>query len=208
MSRFVWVGAVAGVLFVGQAWSQDRGPARIPNQAPDPFGDRQNRPDPGTQAPAIGPLARENAAALPPTDAAYQEFRGKVVVSDILLASQYGSDAVKISSLHRFQRAAVNGAEGTWRLHFIAFLRAPIDGDTVNLIAYESGDRSRHPVKVFEVPVQPGTRELQLNNFVISESMGFRRGQAYDLVIEAPGNTAKPAHGKQDVAAQGMITLR
>ena len=196
MSRFMWVGAVVGVLFVGRAWGQSPAPAPMPAPAPD----RPNGTEPGVQLPAI--------AALPPSDAAWQEFRGKVVVSDTLLASQFGSDAVKISSLHRFQRAAVNGAEGVWRLHFIAFLKAPIDSDSVNLIAYESGDGSRQPVRVFEVPVEPGSRELHLNNFVVSESMGFRRGQAYDLVIEAPGKTSEAAHGKQDVAARGMITLR
>jgi hypothetical protein len=208
MSRFVWVGVVVGVLFVGRAWGQDPPAARAPAAAPDRWDDRPNRPEPGAPAPAMGPLAQEIAAASPPSDAAWQEFRGKVVVSDTLLASQFGSDAVKISSLHRFQRAAVNGAEGVWRLHFIAFLKTPIDGDTVNLIAYESGDKSQQPVRVFEVPVQAGAREVHLNNFVVSESMGFRRGQAYELVIEAPGKTSEAAHGKQDVAARGMITLR
>ena len=204
MSRFVWVGVVAGVLMVARAWGQEPGAVRASAPAPD----RPGGTEPGAPGPAIGPLAQESAPALPPSDAAWQEFRGKVVVSDTLLASQFGSDAVKISSLHRFQRAAVNGAEGVWRLHFIAFLTAPIDGESVNLIAYESGDKNRQPVRVFEVPVLPGSRELHLNNFVVSESMGFRRGQAYDLVIEAPGKTSVAAHGKQDVAARGMITLR
>ena len=204
MSRFVWVGVVAGVLFVARAWGQEPGAARASAPAPD----RPGGTEPGAPVPAIGPLAQEGAPTLPPSDAAWQEFRGKVVVSDTLLASQFGSDAVKISSLHRFQRAAVNGAEGVWRLHFIAFLKAPIDGESVNLIAYESGDKNHQPVRVFEVPVPPGSRELHLNNFVVSESMGFRRGQAYELVIEAPGKTSVAAHGKQDVAARGMITLR
>lgn len=181
MRRFLWVVALAGGLLARDAWGQQR-PA------------------------VLGSAAGLVEEAAPPalSDAAWQEFRGKVIVSDVLLASQFGSDQVKINSLNRVQRTAVTGAEGFWRLHFIAFLDRPIGGDTVNLTAYETGDKTRRAVKTFEVPVPPGSKELHLNNFVVSEGMGFRRGQSYDLVVEP----ADKVNGKQDVVARGVITLR
>ena len=65
----------------------------------------------------------------------------------------------------------------------------------------------------FEVPVERGSKELRLDDFVVTEAMGFARGTSYEISIEAApeegaaaGETKKA--GKADVYAKGVITLR
>jgi hypothetical protein len=146
-------------------------------------------------------------------DEAWKEFKGQVVISDVLLASSFGSDQVMITSLNRVRRSAVGAVEGFWRLHCIAFLQGGVEGDTLVVSARDvTSAQDRHDarrgtakaVRVFEAPIQPDQKILQLNDFVLTEAMGFQRGHHYELAVEKSPDTG----GKPDVYARGVVTLR
>ena len=67
---------------------------------------------------------------------------------------------------------------------------------------------------MFEVPVERGAREVRLDDFVVTEAMGFERGTSYEMSLEAPPEeganplTSTKKTGKADVYAKGVITLR
>src|SRR5581483_9160864 len=47
---------------------------------------------------------------------AWDQFRGQIVISDVLLAPNFGSDRVMITSLSRMRRSEVQEVDGFWRL--------------------------------------------------------------------------------------------
>jgi hypothetical protein len=145
----------------------------------------------------------------------WRSFRGRVTFSDIALAPQssFESPAVRTAALRRIQRSAVDQTAGFWRLHVLAFLDRPAGSTSLVLRASDVSDpRAPRQVRVFELPVDRGEKELRLDDFVVTEAMGFTRGASYEISIEAPpeeataGETKKA--GKADVYAKGVITLR
>ncbi len=144
---------------------------------------------------------------------AWSQFRGQIVISDVLLAPDFGSDRVMVTSLNRMRRSVVDEVSGFWRLHLVAFLDAPAAGEMWHVVARditgpEARDRARRgelPVlRVFETPSDPGDRILRMNNLVLTEAMGFQRGHEYDITVEKDAEDG----GKQDVYARGVVTLR
>jgi hypothetical protein len=136
------------------------------------------------------------------------QFHGQVVFSDIMIASpaQFPSDAAMSEALHRLKRTTVEGADGFWRLHMVAFLEPPPQGNSFRLRATDVTDpKDRREVKMFEVDGQPGQSELEINDLVVTSVMGFERGHRYEIAVIARGDE-RPA-GKGDVYAKGVITL-
>jgi hypothetical protein len=158
---------------------------------------------------ALAPLAAAD-------DGLWRTFRGRVVFSDVALAaaSNFESSAQMTSALRRIERSAFDQSAGFWRLHVIAFLDRPAPTSSLVLRATDTRDpRAARAVRVFEVPVERGEKELRLDDFVVTPTMGFAPGGSYEFAIEAPGDagttgpeTAKA--GKADVYAKGVITLR
>ncbi len=158
-------------------------------------------------------------------DAMWRTFRGRVMFSDVALAPAFNFDssATMTSALRRLERTSVDeSSAGFWRLHMLAFLDRPAATDVLVLRAYDTSvPRERRAsaiepkqVRVFEVPVERGAREVRLDDFVVTEAMGFERGTSYEVSLEAPpeegGNplAGTKKTGKADVYAKGVITLR
>jgi hypothetical protein len=118
------------------------------------------------------------------------------------------------TAMRRIQRTSVEQVAGFWRLHLIAFLDRPAATGALLLRATDVTDpRAPQEVRVFEVPTDRGAKEVRLDDFVVTEAMGFRRGASYSITIEAAPETgglgeAKEKAGKADVYAKGVITLR
>ena len=146
----------------------------------------------------------------------WRNFRGRVMFSDVALApaSSFGSPELMTGALRRIQRSAVEQTAGFWRLHVLAFLDRPSASSAMVLRATEVTDaRAPKQVRVFEVPVERGSKELRLDDFVVTEAMGFARGTSYEISIEAAPEEGAAAgetknEGKADVYAKGVITLR
>ena len=156
-------------------------------------------------------LALQGPAAA--DEEAWHRFKGQVVISDVLLAPSFGSDRVMITSLSRMRVSAVLEAGDFWRLHLVAFLDPGADGQTLHVVARditapEDRDQARRgslaALKVFETPGEPGQKIMQMNDLVLTEAMGFHRGHTYEVSVE---NDPGP-RGKEDVYAQGVVTLR
>lgn len=158
---------------------------------------------------AFGPGARAD-------DEMWRSFRGKVMFSDVALAPQdsFESPALMASALRRIQRSTVDQSAGFWRLHVLAFLDRPASSGTLALRATDVTDpRVPRQVRVFELPVERGAKELRLDDFVVTEAEGFVRGSSYEISVEPPreeGVAAADAKkaGKADAYAKGVITLR
>jgi hypothetical protein len=164
----------------------------------------------------LAPVARAD-------DAMWRAFRGRVTFSDVALApaTTFESSATMTAALRRLERSTVEQAAGFWRVHMLVFLDRPAPTSALVLRATDVTDpRAPRQVRVFEVPVERGDRELRLDDFVITEAMGFARDVTYQFTIEAPaepasggapGGAAAPEArkaGKADVYAKGVITLR
>ena len=90
---------------------------------------------------------------------------------------------------------------------------APATGSLMLRASDVSDTRAPRQVRVFEVPVTRGDKELRLDDFVVTDTMGFAAGRSYEFVFEAPGEEGVPGGeakkaGKADVYAKGVITLR
>jgi hypothetical protein len=166
----------------------------------------------------VAALVAAAALALPARadDAMWRAFRGRVMFSDVALApaSSFGNAAMMESALRRIARANLEQNAGFWRIHMLVFLDRPAPTGTLVMRAFDYTDaRAPRQVRVFEVPVERGDRELRLDDFVVTEAMGFARDVTYQFAVEAPietGNGAAGAGkaGKADVYAKGVITLR
>ena len=149
-------------------------------------------------------------------DEIWRSFRGRVMFSDIALAPQssFESPALMASALRRIQRSTVDQTSGFWRLHVIAFLDRPAPTGTLALRATDVTDpRVPRQVRVFELPIDRGSKELRLDDFVVTEAEGFARGSSYEISVEAPPEEGRATAytkkaGKADVYAKGVITLR
>jgi len=136
------------------------------------------------------------------------QFHGQVLFSDIMIASpaQFPSDAAMSEALRRLKRTTVEGTDGFWRLHMVAFLEPAPHGTSFRLRATDVTDpKDRREVKMFEVDGQPGQTELEINDLVVTNVMGFERGHRYEIAVIPRGEDI-PA-GKGDVYAKGVITL-
>ena len=152
-------------------------------------------------------------------DSLWRNFRGRVTFSDIALApeSSFESPATMTAALRRIQRTSAEQTAGFWRLQILAFLERPAATGALLLRATDVTDpRAPQEVRVFEVPAERGDKEVRLDDFVVTETMGFKRGARYEITIEAApevggvgvgaGDTKNA--GKADVYAKGVITLR
>jgi hypothetical protein len=152
-------------------------------------------------------------------DAMWRTFRGRVTFSDVALApaSSFESSATMSAALRRIERSNLEQNGGFWRIHMLVFLDRPAPTSALVMRATDVTDpRAPRVVRVFEVPVERGDRELRLDDFVVTEAMGFTRDVSYQFTIEAPGEAVNGAAtapdgrkaGKADVYAKGVITLR
>jgi hypothetical protein len=159
---------------------------------------------PGTTGAAAG----QGASGAPGTGVTRGQFHGQVLFSDIMIASpaQFPSDAAMSEALRRLKRTTVEGTDGFWRLHMVAFLEPAPHGTSFRLRATDVTDpKDRREVKMFEVDGQPGQTELEINDLVVTNVMGFERGHRYEIAVIPRGEDI-PA-GKGDVYAKGVITL-
>ncbi len=158
------------------------------------------------QAPALAPAIMPTTA--PTAALTWGQFHGQVVFSDVLIASaaQFPSGAAMIEALRRLKRTTVEGADGFWRLHLVAFLDPAPKTASFRLRATDVTDpKDRREVKMFEVDGQPGQNELSINDLVVTEVMGFARGHRYEIAVIPRAD--EPPAGKADVYAKGVITL-
>jgi hypothetical protein len=156
----------------------------------------------------IGPDAPAAPVAPGAAVVTWGQFHGQVVFSDIMIASpaQFPSDAAMSEALRRLKRTTVEGADGFWRLHMVAFLEPAPQVTSFRLRATDVTDpKDRHEVKTFEVDGKPGQTELEINDLVVTDVMGFERGHRYEIAVITRGDDV-PA-GKGDVYAKGVITL-
>ena len=166
----------------------------------------QDRVAPGPRVASITP-----APAVPPPAVAApapSQFQGQVVFSDVLIApaSQFPTPAAMTEALRRLKRTTVEGADGFWRLHMVAFLDHAAETGSFQLRATDVTDpKDRRAVKTFDVEGQPGQNELPINDLVLTETMGFLRGHRYEVTVVPRGDGE--AIGKADVCAKGVITL-
>jgi hypothetical protein len=165
-------------------------------------------PNPPVAAIAPAAPAPPVTAVAPVAAVTWGRFHGQVVFSDIMIASaaQFPSDTAMSEALRRLKRTTVEGAEGFWRLHMVAFLDPAPRVTSFRLRATDVTDpKDRREVKIFEIDGQPGQNELAVNDLVLTEVMGFERGHRYEIAVIARGDDL-PA-GKGDVYAKGVITL-
>jgi hypothetical protein len=140
-------------------------------------------------------------------------LRGKVVVSDVMIASaaQLESSQGLAAALRRVGRPEVVGVDGFWRFHFVAFLSAPAPvSGTFRVRASDVTDPRSPPreVRVFELTAPPGAPELRVNDFVVTAAMGFERGHSYELAVSPAPDDGAATDQKPDVSARGVVTLR
>jgi hypothetical protein len=147
-------------------------------------------------------------------DEAWQAFHGQVLVSDVMIAptEAFDSGATLVAALRRVERKAVDARDGFWRLHLVAFLDPAAPSRALRMRATDiTAPQHRVQVRLFDVDGEPGQKMLSMKDLVLSGDMGFKPGHQYELAIEQGGDEApeaKPAAGKPDVYAKGMITLR
>ena len=157
---------------------------------------------------ALAPLARAQ-------EEMWRNFRGRIVFTDIALApeSNFENVATMTSALKRLERTTIDQRSGFWRIHVLAFLDRPSATRSLVLRATDVSDaKAPRQVRVFEVPIERGQKELRMDDFVVTTGMGFETGGRYELALEAPPDDGTPASetkaGKADVYAKGVITLR
>jgi hypothetical protein len=145
---------------------------------------------------------------------AWSAFRGRVVFSDVLIAppEDFASAASMVAALRRLDQSVVGANDGFWRFHFVAFLSPAPAADVVRIVATDVTQPKRpRQVKVFEMAFHAGDHELRVNDFVLTEVMGFEHGHHYEIAVtrsELEEPLAEPDGRKQDVCARGVVTLR
>jgi hypothetical protein len=168
---------------------------------------RAAEPAPGAAGPSA--LITTPAPGLSTVDLAAKTFRGQVVFSDILIApaSEFPSGDALVGALHRLRRNSVEGTDGFWRLHMVAFPSPVPPSGTYRLRATDTTNpKERKQVKVFEIGGQTGQAELEVKDLVLTDVMGFQSGHRYEIAVVGSGDDDGTA-GKEDVYAQGVITL-
>ena len=163
----------------------------------------------GVVAALLGCLAAAGRAAAADEEQVWTAFRGQIVFSDVLIAqaSDFPSGTVMVAALRRLERPVVDGHDGFWRFHFVAFLDRAPQSAMLRIVATDvTSPKQRREVKVFEVGADPAARELHMNDFVLTDAMGFERGHRYEIAILPGADTG--AIGKQDVYARGVLTLK
>ena len=94
-------------------------------------------------------------------------------------------------------------------MHMVAFLDRPAPSSALKMRATDVTDpRAPREVRLFEVPVERGDRELRLDDFVVTEAMGFARGASYQISIESEPTRVPPRrrpakHEKQTFMPKG-----
>jgi len=156
-------------------------------------------PPPAALVHPAGPPASTSA------EGAWNAYKGTIVVSEVPIASDgHASDAAFVSALRRLNRTTLDdGRDGSWRLHFLAFLKQPAGGEKLEISIYDvatKGDRRR--VHQAEIGVHPADRTLAVRDFVVSPDLGFLPGGRYEIIV---GRTAS---GKEDVYARSTLSLR
>jgi hypothetical protein len=152
------------------------------------------------------PALNDGLAAV---DVAAQAFRGQVLFSDVMIApaSAFPSGDALVGALQRLKREKVQGTDGFWRLHAVAFPSPVPPTGSYRLRATDTTAGQRHKrVRVFEISAPPGEPELVISDLVLTDVMGFQRGHRYEIAVIG-GDDDGPAAGKGDVYAQGVITL-
>lgn len=167
---------------------------------------------PAAPAPVVASVSQPSPAldeGLSAVDVAAKAFRGQVLFSDVLIApaSAFPPGDAMVGALQRLKRSSVQGTDGFWRLHAVAFPSPVPPGGSYRLRATDTTPgKDRKQIKVFEISAQPGQSELEISDLVLTDVMGFQRGHRYELAVVGGADDDAGA-GKEDVYAQGVITL-
>jgi hypothetical protein len=134
---------------------------------------------------------------------------GLIVASSVyLFETPFDSAATLVRAMTHLRQPQVIGAycNGAWRVHFAAQLEQPGGEETLDLQIDDvsRSGRSRRRIRVFssDIPVHPGQMTLFMNDFVISNEMGFAAGHAYEVSLW------RPAEAGRTVLAKGSFTLK
>ncbi len=204
-------------LMIGRARAEtapvEPAPARTAPADPAPARTAAAEPAPPRTAPVVPSVAQPSPAlAEGPSavDLAAKTFRGQVLFSDVLIApaAAFPSGDALVAALQRLKRSSVQGTDGFWRLHAVAFPSPVPTTASIELRATDTTEGSpRKLIKVFEIAAQPGQAELPIPDLVLTGVMGFQRGHRYELAVVGAGDQDAGAV-KEDVYARGVVTLR
>lgn len=166
------------------------------------------QPRPAPAVASLSPPPADSAPAPLAVEAAAKAFRGQVLFSDVMIApaSAFPSGDAMVGALQRLKRTSVQGTDGFWRLHAVAFPNPVPAGGSYRLLATDTTEGHPHKqVRVFEINAPAGQAELEISDLVLTDVMGFQAGHRYELSLV--GGDDDQGAGKSNVCAQGVITL-
>jgi hypothetical protein len=135
-------------------------------------------------------------------------YRGRIVTSDVAIAAPVDSSpdsvAELVATLKRFEQTEPIAAccDGAWRVHFAAVLDRPARQDVLVLAFHDKDGARADPVFSTEVSVKREQPVVVLNDFVISNDLGFLAGHKYAVTL------ARHRGADREVLARGTFMLK
>lgn len=136
-------------------------------------------------------------------DPTYLANRGKIVFQ----AKPFGklddadryTEAIKRARRNKTLEAA---KEGTWALHFIAFLSRPPGARKLNLVFYRAGGKQSPPVDYVEYDIGDAKAVMLQASATLTAANGFKVGDRIDAHI------TRLVNGREKRFASCRLTLR
>jgi hypothetical protein len=88
-----------------------------------------------------------------------------------------------------------------WTIYFIAFLKKAAGSAEVNLVFYDTADKSREPTNAFPITTKANAKVL-VSSVSFGADQGFKPGHTYDVRV------TRLIGGKEDVYARSTLTLK
>jgi hypothetical protein len=122
------------------------------------------------------------------------EPRGLIVASNVYLhKTSVDSPATLMAAMRRLRQPQDirSFSDGAWRVHFAAVLESAPGEPTLELRFDSIPDQGsvEPPARVFSstVPVEPSSTTVFVNDFVVSNEMGFAAGNKYEVSLRRTG---------------------
>lgn len=95
----------------------------------------------------------------------------------------------------------IEAKDGQWTINFVAYLKKPAGAEEVEVVFYDTAEKSREPTNAFPIQTKANAKIL-VSSVAVSADQNFKAGHTYNILV------TRLIGGSEDVYAKSQVTLK
>jgi hypothetical protein len=104
-------------------------------------------------------------------------------------------------TLKKQQIKEITAKDGQWTINFVAYLKKAAGADEVEVVFYDTAEKSREPTNAFPIQTKANAKIL-VSSVAVTADQNFKTGHTYNILV------TRLIGGSEDVYARSQVTLK